>query len=155
VKKYKKKIKEYRKLVENRYVKDTAVEDTIKKCETVIGQVNEKIFGEGKLSSFEFLYGQSKFIQKRWWVLQGAVLLLIWILLSDFESRENVLRMLPSMATIFAVLIIPEMWKNRRFSTVEIEKNNILFLEANYGCKNAAVRNRRCGYDDYISGNCI
>ena len=128
MKKYMKKIKDYRELVENRYVKDTAVEDTIKKCETVIGQVNEEIFGEGKLSSFEFLYGQSKFIQKRWWVLQGAVLFLIWILLSDFESRENVLRMLPSMATIFAVLIIPEMWKNRRFSTVEIEKTTFYSL---------------------------
>lgn len=55
-------------------------------------------------------------------------MLLIWILLSDFESRENVLRMLPSMATIFAVLIIPEMWKNRRFSTVEIEKTTFYSL---------------------------
>jgi hypothetical protein len=32
------------------------------------------------------------------------------------------------MATIFAVLIIPEMWKNRRFSTVEIEKTTFYSL---------------------------
>lgn len=128
MKKYKKKIKAYRNLIEIRYVKDTAMEDTIRKCETVIGQVNEGAFGKRKLSCFEFLYGQSKFIQKRWWVLQGGVLLLIWMLLSDFEIRENVLRILPSMATIFAVLIIPEMWKNRRFSAVEIEKTTFYSL---------------------------
>lgn len=128
MKKYKKKIRAYRELIETRYVRDTAVEDTIKKCEAVTGQINEGIFGERKLSWFAFLYGQSKFIQKRWWVLQGVVLLLIWMLLSDFESRENVLRIIPAMATIFAVLIIPEMWKNRRCSAVEIEKTTFYSL---------------------------
>lgn len=122
MKQYENKIEGYKKMIQTQYIRETAVESVIKKCEGVMGQIEEELYAERKLSFFEFLYEQSKFIQKRWWVLQGVVLFALLIMLSDVESIENALRTLPIMAVMFSVLIIPEMWKNQRFSAIEIEK---------------------------------
>lgn len=122
MKKYEKRVEEYKTFIQTQYIRESAVEDVIRKCE-IIMKCDESIFSnEGKISFFEFLYEQSKFIQKRWWILQGGIVLLSWILLEDFESREIALRMLPIIAVMFSILIIPEIWKNKRFSAVEIEK---------------------------------
>lgn len=42
--------------------------------------------------------------------------------LADSDGGENTERVLEAMSVMFSVMIIPEIWKNRRFSAVEIEK---------------------------------
>lgn len=131
---YEKKIRDYKRLIQTQYVKATAVEDVMQKCALITEQIGESVFDE-RLTFFEFLYGQLKFIQKRWWLLQGGVLILIWILFSDLEGQENALRMLPAMSAMFAILVIPEMWKNRRFSATEIEKTTLYSLRQIYAAR--------------------
>ena len=76
-----------------------------------------------RTSYFEFLYEQTKFIKKRWWILQGCVLMCLWIWLSNYTSDiKDMMRIMGISATIFVVLIIPEIWKNRRNGAIEIEQ---------------------------------
>lgn len=113
---YRKRIKDYKELIQKKYVRDAAVQKVIDRCgDLMIDEENSRI------SYFEFLYGQSRFIQKRWWGLQALVLLLLWLLLKDSDNVSDMGRMMGILATVFAVLIIPEIWKNRRYSAMEIE----------------------------------
>lgn len=114
---YRKKIKEYKKLIQNQYVRETSVQKVTARCEAVMAGMEE-----GRISYFEFLYGQGRYIKKKWWVLQGVVLLFLWYLLWDNEMEANVERMVGNLAAVFAILIIPEIWKNRRYSAIAIEK---------------------------------
>ena len=76
-----------------------------------------------RTSYFEFLYEQTKFIKKRWWILQGCVLMCLWIWLSNYTSDiKDMMRIMGISATIFVVLIVPEIWKNRRNGAIEIEQ---------------------------------
>lgn len=120
--KYEKEIEDYKKLIRTQYVRNSALEDTIRKCENAAVQTADVIFSESRLSFWEFLYEQSKFIKKRWWALQGGILLLLWVLLADPDGGANTERVVGSMSVMFSVMIIPEIWKNRRVSAVEIEK---------------------------------
>lgn len=114
---YKKKIKRYKNLIQNHYIRELAVQNVISQCERISIR-QERICS----SYFEFLYEQCKFIKKKWWGLQGGTLFLLWILLIDLESIESIGRIMGAFSVFFSILIIPEIWKNRRFSAVEIEK---------------------------------
>ena len=117
MKKYQSKIGSYKTLIQKKYVREPAVRAVIEQCtEIVSGQDNRRA------SYFEFLFEQFKFIKKRWWVLQGGILLLLWLLLADSDGGANTERAVGALAVMFSVMIIPEIWKNRRFSAVEIEK---------------------------------
>lgn len=113
---YKKKIKDYKNLIQKEYVRKSSIQNVMEQCRDAINHQETS-----QTSYFEFLYEQSRFIKKRWWVLQGAVLTVLWLLLQDFDAgnRERIAGVL---ATAFALLIIPEIWKNRRFSAIEIEE---------------------------------
>lgn len=111
-----KRIKDYKQLIQREYVRDTAVQKVIDCCcDLMTPEENSR------MSYIEFLYEQSRFIKKRWWGLQALVLLLLWLLLKDSDNAGDMGRMMGIMATVFAVLIIPEVWKNRRYSAMEIE----------------------------------
>ena len=117
MRRYQKRIKEYRKLIQERYVREAAVQKVISRWETTAAGKDDR-----RISYFEFLYEQSRFIEKKWWGLQGAVLLLLWYLLKDNGMNVLMERMTGELAAVFAILIIPEIWKNRRYSSVAVEK---------------------------------
>lgn len=73
------------------------------------------------LSHLEFLRQQSRFLQKRWWVLQGGVLVLLWWLLQTAGSAYEVQRAMGTLAPLFVVLVLPELWKNRTSGALEVE----------------------------------
>lgn len=73
------------------------------------------------LTKTEFLYQQSRYIHKRWWVLQGIILLLIWCIMKYSNSDYYVRTRMGIMAPLFVVLIMPELWKNRYTNAVEVE----------------------------------
>lgn len=76
---------------------------------------------ESPLSYAEFLYQQSKYVHKRWLLLQGAILLMLWFLLELTESSVYIQRCMGVAAPLFAVLLLPELWKNRSNSALEVE----------------------------------
>lgn len=73
------------------------------------------------LSYPEFLYQQSRYIRKHWWLLQGCILLLLWFLLDFIGSSFFLRKCMGAAAPFFAVLILPELWKNRSANALEIE----------------------------------
>lgn len=78
MKAYRKKIKDYKELIQKEYVRDVAVQNVIDRCSDLMTEEENS-----RISYFEFLYEQSRFIKKRWWGLQVLVLILLWILLKD------------------------------------------------------------------------
>jgi len=114
---YKKKIKKYRNLIQSHYVRESAVQNVVSECKKM-NRCQQRIGS----SYFEFLYEQCKFIKKKWGVLQGGTLFILWGLLNDLDSMESIGRIMGAFSVLFSILIIPEIWKNRRFSAFEIEK---------------------------------
>ena len=120
--KYKQQIKEYKEEIEEKYVRIESENRTVKVCQNIL---SESILSKQshRTSYFEFLYEQTKFIKKRWWILQGCILMCLWIWLSNYTSDiKDMMRIMGISATIFVVLIIPEIWKNRRNGAIEIEQ---------------------------------
>lgn len=89
----------------------------------------------GQLSSAEFLYQQSQYIRKRWWILQGGLLMLLWILLAVSESGVVVQKSMGVAAPLFAVLLLPELWKNRNAQATEIEGTAFYSLRQIYAAR--------------------
>lgn len=73
------------------------------------------------LNWWEFLYGQMGYTKKIWWLLQFALLVVLWWILYTSKSSLYVQRSMGILAPVFGVLILPELWKNRRSGSVEIE----------------------------------
>ena len=76
---------------------------------------------QGQLSRAEFIYQQSRYIRKCWWMLQAALLLILWFLLAISESGSVVRKCMGAAAPLFAILLLPELWKNRSTDATEIE----------------------------------
>lgn len=87
------------------------------------------------LSYMEFLYQQSRFIQKRWWFLQGALLFLLWLLLAMTTDSFYIQRMMGIAASLFAVLLLPELWKNQSANALEIENAAYYSLRQIYSAR--------------------
>ena len=88
-----------------------------------------------QLSRAEFLYQQSQYIRKRWWILQGGLLVLLWILLAVSESGVVVQKSMGVAAPLFAVLLLPELWKNRNAQATEIEGTAFYSLRQIYAAR--------------------
>lgn len=89
----------------------------------------------GSLTKIEFLYQQSQYIQKRWWVLQGFVLFGLWCVLTGVGSDNYVRRCMGITAPLFVVLIIPELWKNRQTNAMEVECASFFSLRQIYAVR--------------------
>lgn len=90
---------------------------------------------ERDVSFPEFIYEQSRYIQKRWWILQATVLLGLWWILVCTESGAYVKKGMGMAASLFAVLIMPELWKNRNTGAMEIEGTTFYTLRQMYAAR--------------------
>ena len=74
------------------------------------------------LTGPEFLYQQAGYIRKRWWVLQGFLLAFLWMLLK-YAAVGNYYaqRCMGTVAPLFVLLLLPELWKNRTANAMEVE----------------------------------
>ncbi|MCI7809933.1 hypothetical protein MR626_11760 [bacterium] len=87
------------------------------------------------LSHWEFLSLQSRYIKKRWWVLQGGLLTALLILLYLSESDFSIQRSLGVAAPAFVLLALPELWKNRNSSAMEVEGSTFYTLRQIYAAR--------------------
>lgn len=90
---------------------------------------------EKLLSYQEFLWVQFRFIQKRWWILQTVLLLLFWILLTVSGETVEMKKAMGVIGTLFIVLIVPELWKNRANQSTEIEGTSLYSLKQIYAAR--------------------
>lgn len=88
-----------------------------------------------RISYFEFLHSQLPFIQKRWWAVQAVLLLTTGILLQWMDSSFGIRRCLGIAAPLFAVLILPELWKNRSYEATEVESATYFTLRQIYAAR--------------------
>lgn len=107
------------------------LQETIKQAGIAFCE-NEK---ESTLSRLEFLYQQSCYIRKHWWFLQGCILLFLWFLLDLTESSLLLQKSMGASAPLFAVLVLPELWKNRNANALEIECTACFSLRQIYGAR--------------------
>lgn len=87
------------------------------------------------LSYYEFLWTQLRVIQKRWWLLQVLILMALWIALSSIQDEVYIKRSMGVAASLFVILIIPELWKNRSCGCMEIEAASYYSLKQVYAAR--------------------
>ncbi len=74
-----------------------------------------------EVSYLEFVYEQSRYIRKRWWMLQFLALFYTGWLLQRVKLFADMQRLLSVSASVFVIMMMPELWKNRSSNSVEIE----------------------------------
>ena len=90
---------------------------------------------ERSLSPREFLFMQSKLIQKRWWFLQGLLLAFVCLFLWHMETDYLIRRALGLAGPLFVILILPELWKNRNFDAMEVECTTYYTIRSIYAAR--------------------
>ena len=88
-----------------------------------------------RINFAEFLIFQMKIMKKRWWILQGALLLFAcqWLYISG--DANYIYRGMSIFATLFVILIIPELWGNMKCKSMEIEEASLFDLRKVYAAK--------------------
>lgn len=120
------------------YKKKIHVESQEKKIQETIQKSREAFFTseqERMLSYHEFLWSQFKLIRKRWWMLQFLLLFLSGAMLVSAYEESYVGRAMGVMASVFVILIIPELWKNRSCHCMEIEESSYYSLRQIYSAR--------------------
>ena len=98
--------------------------------ESFLQSESEKI-----LSYHSFLCIQFGLIRKRWWALQMGGLALVWAALMPAQDNPYIYRSLGLAATLFVILVIPELWKNRVNDCIEIEGSTYYTLRQIYSAR--------------------
>lgn len=125
-----KKLKDYhqsRKIIPN----EQKVTETIRKSIDVYCSVEQ----ERLLTYREFLWTQLRLIRKRWWLIQLLLLILLWAVLPSVQAEQLVQRILGVAASLFIILIIPELWKNQTCQSMEIEAASYYSLRQIYAAR--------------------
>lgn len=127
----------------NRYMKNYFEKKAMIPCRE--SQIKKTIFKsqmayydsemEKSLSKAEFLYQQSKYIKKCWWVFQGLLLMVLWLLLKNTGSGYDDQRTIGVASPLFVLLIIPEIWKNRNTNAMEVEGTTFFSIRQVYAAR--------------------
>ncbi|MCM1040319.1 MAG: hypothetical protein NC314_01720 [Roseburia sp.] len=107
------------------------IEDTI--------VISKECFYEGAAEKepyyFAFLHEQAAYIRKRWWVLQFLTLVLTGWSVCVLESGYYLQRALGVSASLFVIMVMPEIWKNRSSQSLEIEGTSYFSLRQIYAAR--------------------
>ena len=87
------------------------------------------------LSPMDFLYQQSRYVKKRWWLLQGLLLGAVCLLLLGSDSPAFTRRSLGVAAPLFVILLLPELWKNRSSDAMEVEGTTYYTIRQVYAAR--------------------
>ena len=125
-----KKLKDYNqsiKIIPN----EKKVTETIRKSIDAYCSVEQ----ERLLTYWEFLWTQLRLIRKRWWLFQILFLILLWAVLPSVQVEQLVQRILGVAASMFTILIIPELWKSQTYQSMEIEATSYYSLRQIYAAR--------------------
>lgn len=126
-----KKLCAYAKEKKNTKIKEEKLQRTITRSK----EAYWKSEMERNLSWKEFLYQQASYIQKRWWIAQGMILLFLWLALVLLKSSIYTRRCMGILAPIFVIMILPELWKNRSNGAMEVEGTTYFSLKKIYAAR--------------------
>ncbi|MFR3530693.1 MAG: hypothetical protein ACLTTZ_09395 [Lachnospiraceae bacterium] len=120
----------YRKIIPVE-IQEEKVQETIRKSKEAFFLSEQKRL----LSFHEFIWSQFRLIKYRWWVCQLAVLFLLWTILVSVQEDYYIQRSMGIIASLFVILIMPEMWKNRMYQSMEIESSTYYSLRRIYAAR--------------------
>lgn len=83
----------------------------------------------------EFVYQQSLYIRKRWWLFQALLLAALWWLLKNGVNDAQLRQCMGVAAPLFVVLAIPELWRNRTANAMDIECATYFTLRQVYAAR--------------------
>lgn len=87
------------------------------------------------MSWLEFLYQQGKYIHKRWWVIQGLLLFILWWVIKNISSDFYIRQSTGILAPVFVILVMPEFWKNKYSNAMEVECTTFYSLRQIYAVR--------------------
>ncbi len=87
------------------------------------------------LKGWEFVWQQAGYVRKRWWLLQGAALLLLWLALRFGARADSARRCVGVLAPAFGMLALPELWRNRSCGATEVERASRFSLRQVYAAR--------------------
>lgn len=88
-----------------------------------------------KTSYMEFIFQQSRFIRKIWWLLQLIVVAALYVCLCSAGSEYTMQRAMGAAAPLLVIMIVPELWKNRGSMSMEIEGSAYYSLRQVYSAR--------------------
>lgn len=124
------KIGKYKEMVQIK-PQEEKIQETIRRSEKAFFMAEQ----EKMLSYREFLWVQLNVIQKRWWILQFFILASLWAALTSIQDEMYITRSMGVAASLFVILIIPELWKNRSCECMEIEASSYYSLKQVYAAR--------------------
>ena len=127
---FEEKLKSYKKAAQIP-AREEAIQKTIQMSKAAF-YMNEQ---DKVMPYYEFLFVQFKMIQKRWWGFQFLLLLLFWVSFPLSVEIEAVQRSMGVTASLFIILVIPELWKNRNSQSMEIEAASYYSLRQIYAAR--------------------
>ncbi len=107
------------------------ISETIQKSAYAFYEARQELL----LSPGEFLRIQLKLIRKRWWLLQFLLLCAAGAMLASPWEENQIQRGMAVCSTLFSILTIPELWKNRSCQSMEIEKAALYSLRQIYAAR--------------------
>ena len=111
--------------------KEENITNTIRKSKEAFYKKEQ----ERMLNYFEFLWTQFCVIQKRWWLFQIILLTASVTILPSTQSEYYTNRGIGVTGVLFVVLIIPEIWKNKTYNSMEIEASSYYSLKQIYAAR--------------------
>lgn len=90
---------------------------------------------EQPLDIWEFLYLQSRFIKKYWWIIQAVLLSVLYWYVRHLGEAQMVRQVLGIGAPLFVILVIPELWKNSNNNALDIEATTMYTLQQVYAAR--------------------
>lgn len=111
--------------------KEDRVRDVVWRSRDVFFEEAEKY----PASYVDFFCGQVGYIRKRWWVLQILALTVLWWCIRNLSRRTDLQCVMGVMAAVFAVLLVPELWKSKASGTMEVEGSTFYSLRQIYAAR--------------------
>lgn len=112
-------------------VREERIRETVERAREAFVASEE----EAVLSYGEFLLLQLSLTRKRWWLLQMVVLLLMWAAMASVGDQQYIRRGMGVAASMFVILVLPEVWKNRSCMSMEIEAASYYSLRRVYAAR--------------------
>lgn len=93
--------------------------------EKILSNLNNTNYSkqQKRISYMEFINSQSKYLDKRWWLIQLLLVTLTSFLLKDSYDILYMKKVLTIGAPLFVILILPEIWKNKNSNSLVIESS--------------------------------
>lgn len=102
-------------------------------------ELSKKAFYKGlevkECTWFEFIVRQLKFVRKRWWLFQFFILAFLWGTIYFGGGEPTFQRQASVLIPMFGLLIVPELWKNVRNNSVEVENAACFTLREIYAAR--------------------